>query len=740
MAAPYSQSNTVHGTTQTFFGTLADYQGYAARNLPVRPGTVVMDASTTPATFLGISDGAGGLSGGAADGNSVVIVDPMAAPWNITQNTPDATATIQAIINILHANVVSQIQAGLSGYGIVALNGTFNVSSLVVPGTVSLIGRSSSDCGFVQIPGTVGDVLTVTAYQGLVGGIRRQQYFTGFRIDGNVQGIQKLTLSTDGSTAVVTNVTGASATFPGYIIEAVGIPKNDVSGAQGLVTVVSQAGNQITITTPTVGANGPLNKAISRQCVTTTCTADGTTATMLCSNTAGIQVGMKTYGANLQTDSDDLNQWSVVTAVSPNFSVTLDRPTMTAGLFACQFYVAPGGIRLVEETFAPNYQSNKNYEAITFYDVHITQMAYYGCVNRGRAQFHSINSKFDACYGYGFIQTGASDTYFEDHICGSCFWSAMQVASSATPRWHGEYYDTYLSDRYYEVQVRSCREWHMYNSDINGRVFVRNSQNTTNGIGYIEGCNFKYQIATQLAYKPGLTSSAYVTSSGPGTVLNVIGGGFKGDDNGNPSSQGRPDYITSSIQGGLINLSGMAWSDFPTSGVDKCPYNIAITDTPGSTSMQYVQVSQSGNTGRLIQQEGNWSSAVVVGFVTPGSAVFTPVVANYATWSLSNGYGTIRVQINGTLTTTGASGNFQITGCPLMPNSADGIKPLLMAQSKSTGLTWGTSCTQLNGRMNLGGGITLEGSGTGVAGGTLNVAQFTSGATQVIEVTGTFKV
>ncbi len=611
---------------------------------------------------------------------------------------------------------------------------------LVVPGTVSLIGNSSSDCGFVQIPGTVGDVLTVTAYQGLSGGIRRQQYFTGFRIDGNTQGIQKLTLSTDGTTAVVTNVTGASATFPGYIIEAVGIPYTDAGGVNGLVTVVSKNGNQMTISTPTVGANGTQTKAIARQAVTATCTADGTTATMLCSNTTGILIGMKCYGANLQTDANDLSQWSVVTAVQPDFSVTLDRLTKTAGSFSCQFYVAPGGIRLAEETNAPNYNINKNYEAITFYDVHVTQMAYYGAVNRGRAQFHSINSKFDACYGYGFIQSGASDTYFENHICGSCRCSAMMVTSSATPRWHGEYYDTYLRDRYYEVQVRGCREWHMYNSDINGRVYVRHSQNTTNGIAYIDGCNFKYQIVDQLPYKPAATQSAYIVSDGAGTVLTVVGGGFKADDNGNPSSQGRPDYIASSQNSGLISISGTQWSDFPTNGVDKCPYNIAVCDTPSNCFTQYVQVSQSGNAARLIQQEGDWSSLVTVGFVTPGSAVFTPTTPNYATWSVSNGYGTIRVQINGTLTTTGASGNFQITGCPIAPNSGDGIKPLLVAQSKSTGLTWGTSCTQLNGRMNLGGGITLEGSGPGVAGGTLAVGQFTSGATQVIEVTGTFKV
>ena len=235
-------------------------------------------------------------------------------------------------------------------------------------------------------------------------------------------------------------------------------------------------------------------------------------------------------------------------------------------------------------------------------------------------------------------------------------------------------------------------------------------------------------------------SSNGASYRGSGTVLKVSGGTFAADDNAVVSNSSRYNYLASSQNGGVIFLTGMSWADFPTSGLDNCPYSIAICDTPGQCFTQYVQVSQSNSAkGRLIQSEGNWSSLLGVSFQTPGTAVWTPSSV-YATWSISNGYGTIRIQLSGTLTTTGASGNFQITGCPLVPNSADNIKPLLGAQNKSASPTWGTSCTQLSARMNLNGGINLEGSGPTATGGQLTTANFTSGASLTLEIEGTFKI
>ena len=58
-----TQSYAVHSTTQTFYGTLADYQYFNSIGNPVRAGTVIVDASTTPNTVLGISDGKGSFTG-----------------------------------------------------------------------------------------------------------------------------------------------------------------------------------------------------------------------------------------------------------------------------------------------------------------------------------------------------------------------------------------------------------------------------------------------------------------------------------------------------------------------------------------------------------------------------------------------------------------------------------------------------------------------------------------------------
>ena len=597
------QSATVHGTTQTFFATIAEYEAYNAANVPVRPGTVVMDASSLPATFLGISDGAGGLSGGAADGSSVVVIDPSAAPWNVSKSTPDATATIQAIINILHTYVAGQIAAGLHAYGMVLVNDLFNISSLTVPGTVSLIGRSSSETGFLQIPGTVPDMITVTPYQGVLGGLPRQQYFIGLRVDGQGNGNIPFTAVTDGSTAVL-SVTGAQLVQPGYIIEAIGIPKNDASGAMGLVTAASKTTNQITLSTPTVGANNPYTKAVARVCVTQTCTADGTTATMLCSNTTGIVVGMKCYGANLQVDSNDLNQWSIVKAVVPNFSVTLDRVTASAGSFACQFYVGPCGFRLVEENQAPNYNSNLQYEGICFSDVRITNQGYHGLVNRSRNQMHIWASglKTDSCGGYGFVQTGASDTWCDHLLTGNNWWAAADFVACATPRWKGEYYDTYLHDRYAEVMVRGCRYWHMENSDINGNAYVTSSNNTTHGIAQISNCNFLVNNSRIVLPTPWGLPSAYVTCNGSGTVLQVSGSTFAADDQAVVSNNSRYNYLASSQNGGLIYVTGQSWADFPTSGLDNCPYSIAPCDVMSNFFATYVRVDQLTYQGWLTQR------------------------------------------------------------------------------------------------------------------------------------------
>ena len=682
------------------------------------------------------------LQGQAA---TIFYVDPTLYPYNLSYNTPDSTAVLQTIINTLHAAVVSAMAAGIPAYGVLIIRGTFKICSfglgLSVPGTVSFIGNSSSDAGFIVQPGAVQDAITLTPYDGRSGGVRRQQYMTGFKLDGNIVAINKITGtvdSTSGTPAVVTGVSSTVNVNVGDIIEARGIPKNDSGGVQGLVSVSAKTSNTITLTTNAVNKPAAAaNKIITRRAYTKTCISDGTTGVLLCSDTSNIVVGMKTYGANLSVDSTDLSQWSIVTAVVQNTSITLDTPTVIASSFSCQFFIAPGGIRVQNPNMAPNYNSNKNYEAVNFYDVHVTQMSFHGWANRGRPQCHVLQCKSDANYGYGVYQSGAADTYFRDFISGSNNWSALFMASSATPRWNGEYYDTYLNDRYEEIIVRGCREWHMDDSDINGRVYVRHSQNTTNGIAQISNCNFKFQLVDQLDATAINSSnpSAYVISDGTGTVLQVSGSGFKGDDNASPSSLGRPNYIASSQNGGLIAVSGMQWADFPTGGVDQCPYNTAQCDVPANFFSQYVQVGQGTYTGRLIQAEGTWTPTIT--FVTAGdlSVVYT---AQIGRWSYQNGWMYLYAQLAFTPTYTTASGNFQIRGQPVSLNSDLSSIPL-SAIIGSSGSVIGSNGPNISARCN-GNSITLEQTGFGKNKFTVNAPVFPTGVAQTVEIWGLIKV
>ena len=56
-----SQGYTVRGTAQTLFATANDVAAFAAQGVPVKAGTIIVDASVTPNQFLGISNGTGGI-------------------------------------------------------------------------------------------------------------------------------------------------------------------------------------------------------------------------------------------------------------------------------------------------------------------------------------------------------------------------------------------------------------------------------------------------------------------------------------------------------------------------------------------------------------------------------------------------------------------------------------------------------------------------------------------------------
>ena len=114
------QSNTVHGVTQTWYGTLADYQAANAQKVPVRAGTVVMDASTTPYTFLGISDGAGGFTGGLSPAQYSALTALLAPPTLVSTT--------------FSGDVSGAITIDVSKYEIFNLRATGNITGITIVG------------------------------------------------------------------------------------------------------------------------------------------------------------------------------------------------------------------------------------------------------------------------------------------------------------------------------------------------------------------------------------------------------------------------------------------------------------------------------------------------------------------------------------------------------------------------------------------------------------------------------
>ena len=68
----------VAGTSQVYKMDLASYQAFSSLGNPIRSGCIIIDSTTTPHTVLGISDGAGGFTGGL---------------------TPDQVTAVQALVS-----------------------------------------------------------------------------------------------------------------------------------------------------------------------------------------------------------------------------------------------------------------------------------------------------------------------------------------------------------------------------------------------------------------------------------------------------------------------------------------------------------------------------------------------------------------------------------------------------------------------------------------------------------------
>ena len=75
----------VAGTAQIFYTDLASYQAFNTQNIPIRPGCVIIDPTTTPCTILGISDGAGGFTGGLTPAQVAQVQALVSGAWKLAQ-------------------------------------------------------------------------------------------------------------------------------------------------------------------------------------------------------------------------------------------------------------------------------------------------------------------------------------------------------------------------------------------------------------------------------------------------------------------------------------------------------------------------------------------------------------------------------------------------------------------------------------------------------------------------------
>lgn len=480
--------------------------------------------------------------------NFINVEEPK---YGITPADADATLKFQNLINSLPVDEKT----------ILFLPRIYNITSLTVPGYVDILSYNSTRCGFKRVEGKNGPMLKLTPYKGTVGGTRYKQMIQGIYLDGNTVGMIKASgIATAGSN-VLTGTSSTVGILPGYLIEGYGIPKETF--------VISTTLNTITLDKPCVSDNTNKTKLVIRKAVTKVAIATLDSNVLSCSDTTGLEVGMRAFGNKLADDSNDngsVSTWTIITGVTSN-TVTLDRVVKEAGSFNFTGFVANDGILLVEAKQAPTYGGGREFEIVTIRDVTVTQTSYHGIVARPeRDQTYIHNVKITGCYGYGYYQSGCNDCLQVEIKTGAQWYTSYAVGSGATPRaMVSEIYQTYLTDRFEEMKIKNVPEFTIIASDINGRVAVSGKSDELNDIIQFTDVNFKFTPAN--CFHDG--TSDYYINAVQCTVV-VKGGGFKADR----SIGKRPNYLAK----GKVIITGQQMV-MDTANVE-CPFAIkpGITD------------------------------------------------------------------------------------------------------------------------------------------------------------------
>lgn len=680
-------------------------------------------------------------------------VNPEAPPYNARTDGSDCTAAFQQIIADYRD----------TGGCIILFRGRYVVQGgqLKFPDVIHGYGFVATNCGFVRAPGTFGPLVecvpwrsaTVTAYTHLWHNITLDSNLDGCIV---TNGRTNPGGATDVNRATITDIPAAEFNLiaVGSMFEGIGIPdnmfvrsKDAVVGGFGSLVLEDINGVLMTPTGPNHVDNGAWftrDKCVARPAKRLVCTTTSGTQQLTTTTTAGLAAGWRMYGVNLETDSDDLSQWTRVLSVNNATTLTMDRNASASGAFLCVFYVSNDGMLWSEPSLVHNYDPSKVYDSAKKYrrpvmeGVSITQSSGHNCVIRpGGNGYHLDNfCNFNNAYQSNIYIGGCADGYWERCGVGPSWKQCMRVTASSTPRGSGETYFTYLSDKYYEIDFLGIREGQLYMMEVNGRLNIKVKPGDAAPILNVALINFKFAPNNRVPY--GRTN-AYIRVAGG--VVNATACGFKAArDDITPTiadqlANGlwgplKPDWICETVGADAGLYVGSAnWVDDVAK--KECPYLLARTND----SRLYGYYYETDSKQILSCQRGSFAPALTC--ATPGdlSVVYTD---RYGTWTAGGGTLTFHMVLAFTPTYTTATGNVLITGLPLIPPLvASGRQLRCSVSCGSIDMDWGTNLTQLDGAILSNGNIQVRATGDNKAETTIVLARMPSGTTQRLEVWGT---
>lgn len=500
-------------------------------------------------------------------GVQVDLSDYITAPANATTCRTEIQQAIDdayALANEVGASVV------LNWPGKYPIDGPLNV-----PDVVCIRGVSASETGVSLVASSTwaGHVFALWPTLGRTEG-PIVQHISGIRIDGNSVGLLGNTTanSTSGSDTL-TGVASTAGMSVGHLIEGYGIPDRTVILEIGASTVRMSANATKTATGIQV---------ITREAYTTTGTATEASAVLPVSSSAGMKIGMRVWGNNLEAD-DDLSAATRIRSVDSPTQITLDRPAKASGAMSVIAWVEVDGFLCLESTMAlgtyaalalyepDGYVSGRLYSGVRFDYCQARKLSGTALqVRGGRHQTHAFKCRFDSNWKDGIALSGANDSYMNAGT-GSNWRYNYTASACATPRFHGESF-THKKGDGSEIFINSCRGWEVFDSEINGWITVRAKRDTLGvvepyQIGEVNGCKF---IWTQRSNPPDSGVCAFINSDG--AVIGVVSGGYMVD----VGTGLRPHRIATITNGGQVFSIGQQFSD--NIADVHCPFSVVLSN------------------------------------------------------------------------------------------------------------------------------------------------------------------